>query len=39
MTVEDIRGLHYNPISRSVRLGGNVDVNFLVHARKSEPLE
>ncbi len=39
MAVEDIRGLHYNPVSRSVRLGGNVDVNFLVHAQKSELVE
>jgi len=34
MIVEDIRGLHYNPVSRSVRLGGNVDVNFLMYAQK-----
>ncbi len=39
MTVEDIRGLHYNPVSRSVRLGGNVSVNFLMHAQKSEQTE
>ena len=39
LTVEDIRGLHYNPVSRSVRLGGNVDINYLLHAHKSEPAE
>lgn len=37
MIVRDITGLHYNPVSRSVRLGGNVQVNYLVHAVK--PLE
>jgi 2-polyprenyl-6-hydroxyphenyl methylase/3-demethylubiquinone-9 3-methyltransferase len=30
----DIMGLHYNPLTRSVRLGGNVKVNYLVSARK-----
>ena len=30
----DIAGLHYNPLTRSVRLGGNVKVNYLVSARK-----
>ena len=34
MIVRDITGLHYNPVSRSVRLGGNVQVNYLVHAVK-----
>lgn len=32
-TVREILGLHYNPITRSVMLGGNVQVNYLVHAR------
>jgi 2-polyprenyl-6-hydroxyphenyl methylase/3-demethylubiquinone-9 3-methyltransferase len=32
--VADIRGLHYNPLTRSVRLGGNVRVNYLFHAQK-----
>jgi 2-polyprenyl-6-hydroxyphenyl methylase/3-demethylubiquinone-9 3-methyltransferase len=30
----DIMGLHYNPLTRGVRLGGNVSVNYLVAARK-----
>ena len=34
MEVMDIRGLHYNPIRRSVKIGGSVSVNYLVHARK-----
>lgn len=34
LVVEDIVGLHYNPITRSVMLGGNVQVNYLLHASK-----
>lgn len=34
LTVRDISGLHYNPLMRSVKLGGNVQVNYLVHAEK-----
>ena len=30
--VREICGLHYNPITRTTRLGGNVQVNYLVHA-------
>ena len=36
LEVQDISGLHYNPITRSVLLGGNVKVNYLVHAMKPE---
>lgn len=36
LKVHDISGLHYNPITRSVMLGGNVQVNYLVHASKPE---
>ncbi len=32
--VRDVAGLHYNPVTRSVMLGGNVQVNYLVHAEK-----
>ena len=32
LQVRDIRGLHYNPVTRSVMLGGNVQVNYLLHA-------
>jgi 2-polyprenyl-6-hydroxyphenyl methylase/3-demethylubiquinone-9 3-methyltransferase len=31
LTVEDICGLHYNPLTRSVLLGGGVKVNYLMH--------
>lgn len=34
LVVEDIVGLHYNPLMRSVMLGGNVQVNYLLHASK-----
>jgi 2-polyprenyl-6-hydroxyphenyl methylase/3-demethylubiquinone-9 3-methyltransferase len=34
LEVRDISGLHYNPVSRSVRIGGHVNVNYLVHAVK-----
>ena len=36
LDVGDLSGLHYNPMTRSVRLGGNVRVNYLLHARKPE---
>ncbi|MGD8580236.1 MAG: bifunctional 2-polyprenyl-6-hydroxyphenol methylase/3-demethylubiquinol 3-O-methyltransferase UbiG [Lysobacterales bacterium] len=36
LAVQDITGLHYNPVTRSVMLGGNVQVNYLVHAVKPE---
>ncbi len=32
----DISGIHYNPLERTARVGGNVHVNYLVHAIKSE---
>jgi 2-polyprenyl-6-hydroxyphenyl methylase/3-demethylubiquinone-9 3-methyltransferase len=35
LQVRDMSGLHYNPITRSVMLGGNVQVNYLVHVEKS----
>ena len=34
LQVCDISGLHYNPVTRSVMLGGNVQVNYLLHAVK-----
>ena len=34
LNVVDITGIHYNPWSRTVRLGGHVQVNYMVHARK-----
>jgi len=36
LELRDIVGLHYNPITRSVMLGGNVNVNYLVHASRPE---
>jgi 2-polyprenyl-6-hydroxyphenyl methylase/3-demethylubiquinone-9 3-methyltransferase len=32
----EICGLHYNPLTRTTRLGGPVAVNYLVHAEKQE---
>jgi 2-polyprenyl-6-hydroxyphenyl methylase/3-demethylubiquinone-9 3-methyltransferase len=34
LVLRDIAGLHYNPVTRSVMLGGNVQVNYLVHATR-----
>jgi 2-polyprenyl-6-hydroxyphenyl methylase/3-demethylubiquinone-9 3-methyltransferase len=34
LTVESLTGLHYNPLTDTYRLGGNVDVNYFLHARK-----
>ena len=34
LETRDIRGLHYNPFSRAVRVGGDVRVNYLLHAVK-----
>jgi 2-polyprenyl-6-hydroxyphenyl methylase/3-demethylubiquinone-9 3-methyltransferase len=32
-TLHDIRGMTYNPISQTYRLGPDTDVNYLMHAR------
>jgi 2-polyprenyl-6-hydroxyphenyl methylase/3-demethylubiquinone-9 3-methyltransferase len=34
LDVTEITGLHFNPLLREYRLGGNVDVNYFMHARK-----
>lgn len=34
LAAADINGLHYNPLSRRFSLGGNVDVNYLMHFRR-----
>ena len=34
LETREVRGLHYNPMTRTARVGGNVAVNYLVHARK-----
>ena len=36
LEMRDIAGLHYNPVTRSVLLGGDVQVNYLVHATRPE---
>ncbi|MEJ2400990.1 MAG: bifunctional 2-polyprenyl-6-hydroxyphenol methylase/3-demethylubiquinol 3-O-methyltransferase UbiG [Xanthomonadales bacterium] len=34
LVLRDVTGVHYNPVTRSVMLGGNVRVNYLAHAEK-----
>lgn len=34
LKVMEITGLHYNPLTRSARLGGALNINYLVHAVK-----
>ena len=36
MKAEDISGIHYNPLERTARTGGHVQVNYLIHAIKSD---
>jgi 2-polyprenyl-6-hydroxyphenyl methylase/3-demethylubiquinone-9 3-methyltransferase len=36
MTVKEITGIHYNPVERTARTGGHVNVNYLIHAIKIE---
>jgi 2-polyprenyl-6-hydroxyphenyl methylase/3-demethylubiquinone-9 3-methyltransferase len=36
LVIEDLTGLHYNPLTQTYRLGGNVDVNYLVFATRPE---
>jgi 2-polyprenyl-6-hydroxyphenyl methylase/3-demethylubiquinone-9 3-methyltransferase len=38
LEVREIAGLHYNPITSSVMLGGHVKVNYLLHAVKPESM-
>jgi 2-polyprenyl-6-hydroxyphenyl methylase/3-demethylubiquinone-9 3-methyltransferase len=37
LLVKDFSGLHYNPLTRTYRLGGNVDVNYFGHAQRPGP--
>ena len=37
LLVVDITGLHYNPLTRSFSLGGNVDVNYFVETQRGTP--
>lgn len=34
LEIQDICGLHYDPIGGAVKLGGHVQVNYLVHGRR-----
>lgn len=34
LDVRELAGLHYNPLTRTYWIGGNVDVNYFIHARK-----
>lgn len=34
--VREICGLHYNPVTHTARLGGSVQVNYLIHAQLPE---
>ncbi|MGA9573853.1 MAG: bifunctional 2-polyprenyl-6-hydroxyphenol methylase/3-demethylubiquinol 3-O-methyltransferase UbiG, partial [Lysobacterales bacterium] len=36
MKVEDLTGIHYNPLERTARTGGHVNVNYLIHAIKTD---
>ena len=36
MKVEEITGIHYNPLERTARTGGHVRVNYLIHAIKAD---
>lgn len=36
MKVKEITGIHYNPLERTARTGGHVNVNYLIHATKTD---
>ena len=36
LAAQDVTGLHYNPLTKTYRLGGNVDVNYLLYARRPD---
>jgi 2-polyprenyl-6-hydroxyphenyl methylase/3-demethylubiquinone-9 3-methyltransferase len=35
LELTDLTGLHYNPLTRAYRLGGNVDVNYFADCRRA----
>ena len=37
LSVEDIRGLAYNPLTHTAQAGGPPHVNYLMHLRKAQP--
>ncbi|MDN5863347.1 MAG: bifunctional 2-polyprenyl-6-hydroxyphenol methylase/3-demethylubiquinol 3-O-methyltransferase UbiG [Salinisphaera sp.] len=39
LAVREITGLHYNPFLHTARIGGRPDVNYFLHATKSEKPE
>ncbi len=36
LALDDLTGMHYNPLTMVFSLGANVDVNYIAHARVSE---
>lgn len=36
LAVEELTGVHYNPLLRTFSLGGNVDVNYFLHSTRPE---
>ena len=34
LTVKELTGMSYNPLTKNYWLGKNVDVNYLIHAKK-----
>jgi 2-polyprenyl-6-hydroxyphenyl methylase/3-demethylubiquinone-9 3-methyltransferase len=36
LELEDVSGLHYNPLTRAATVGGHTQVNYLACARKPE---
>jgi 2-polyprenyl-6-hydroxyphenyl methylase/3-demethylubiquinone-9 3-methyltransferase len=34
LEVKELMGMSYNPITKNYWLGKNVDVNYLIHAKK-----
>jgi 2-polyprenyl-6-hydroxyphenyl methylase / 3-demethylubiquinone-9 3-methyltransferase len=39
LDVRELTGLHYNPLLQHYTLGGNVDVNYFMHATRPQPVE
>ena len=34
LTIKELTGMSYNPLTKNYWLGKNVDVNYLIHAKK-----
>jgi 2-polyprenyl-6-hydroxyphenyl methylase/3-demethylubiquinone-9 3-methyltransferase len=39
LEVAELTGLHFNPLLHTYSLGGNVDVNYFLYARKAAPVK